>query len=162
MTSSAETTVPAPRDDWGPAPTAGDRACLSAIAGHMIPASAEHGMPGADDPLIVADMVASLQRDRRALVRRLRRVDEAAGGCFVSLDTAARAALLVRLRAADPAGFAVVEAVVVRAYYRDPRVLAAIGMEPRPPFPKGYALPETDWSLLDPVRRRGSIWRPAD
>ena len=27
------------------------------------------------------------------------------------------------------------------------------------PFPKGYALEQGDWSLLDPVRARGRIWR---
>ena len=53
------------------------------------------------------------------------------------------------------------ERVVARCYYRDDRVLTAIGVEPRPPFPKGYEVPQGDWSLLDPVRARGPIYRDA-
>lgn len=152
MNSSTETTTL----------SEGQQTCLRCIAGHMIPPSDRLGVPGADDPAIAADMVAGLQRDRQALARILEQVDTAAGGRLADLDPAAREALLGRLRAADPAGFAIIEAVIVRAYYRDDRVLAAIGMEPRPPFPKGYDVPATDWSLLDPVRARGSICRPAE
>ena len=43
--------TPAQRDD------------LRAIAGVMIPASAEFDVPGADDPAIQADIVATLGRD---------------------------------------------------------------------------------------------------
>ena len=49
----------------------------------------------------------------------------------------------------------------VTCYYQDDRVLAAIGLEARPPFPKGYDVPAGDLSLLEPVRRRGSIVREA-
>lgn len=157
MTSSTDIT-----DGWGPALTEAARSCLGCIAGHMIPASEEFGVPGADDPAILADIVAGVKRDRPALGVVLRQIDDAAGGRLIDLEPAARAALLETLRAADPTGFAVVEAVIVRAYYRDARVLTAIGMEPRPPFPKGYELPASDWSLLDPVRARGPIWRPAE
>jgi len=44
-------------------------------------------------------------------------------------------------------------------YYKHPRVLAHYGLEARPPHPKGYEVPPTDWSLLDPVRKRGPIHR---
>jgi len=35
-------------------------------------------------------------------------------------------------------------------------------MEPRPPFPKGFTIEEGDWTLLDPVRRRGKLYRDVD
>jgi hypothetical protein len=38
---------------------------LCIIAGLMIPASDEFDVPGADDPLIQADILATLGRDRR-------------------------------------------------------------------------------------------------
>jgi hypothetical protein len=38
-------------------------------------------------------------------------------------------------------------------------VMRSIGMEARPPFPKGHELEQGDWSLLEPVRARGRIWR---
>jgi hypothetical protein len=136
--------------------------CLRCIAGHMIPASTAFGVPGADDERILADMAGSLGRDGPALAVLLKSVDAAAGGRLVALDPTARASLLSRMRSAEPAAFAVVEAVVSRAYYRDDRVLASIGMDVRPPFPRGYDLPATDWSLLDPVREGGPLWRPVD
>jgi hypothetical protein len=136
------------------------RACLRCLAGHMIPASDDLGMPGADDPDIQAVMVASLNRDAPALRRLLQAVDHAAGGALCALEPADQAALLARLRRERPEAFGVVEQVVARAYYRDDRVLRAIGMDPRPPFPAGYTVEAGDLSLLDPVRARGPIYRP--
>jgi hypothetical protein len=43
---------------------------------------------------------------------------------------------------------------VLLCYYRDDRVMVSLGLEARPPFPKGYVLEQGDWSLLDPVRAR--------
>ena len=54
---------------------------------------------------------------------------------------------------------AILELVIAQCYYRDDRVMRAIGMEPRAPFPKGYDVEQGDWSLLDPVRARGKIYR---
>lgn len=160
MTSSTDGKHPS--QPQPPLLSAAETDCLRCIAGHMIPASAAFGVPGADDEAILADMAGSLGRDGPALAVLLKSVDAAAGGRLVDLDPAARASLLSAMRSAEPAAFAVVEAVVTRAYYRDDRVLASIGMEARPPFPQGYDLPATDWSLLDPVRQRGPLWRPAD
>ena len=142
--------------------SASEAECLRCIAGHMIPASEAFGVPGADDGMIFSDMTQSIGRDEPALAELLRSVDAAAGGLLVDLEAADQASLLARLRTADPTAFAVLEAVVSRAYYRDDRVLASIGMDARPPFPQGYELPATDWSLLDPVRERGPVWRQAD
>ncbi len=44
-------------------------------------------------------------------------------------------------------------------YYQNERVLSALGREPRPPHPQGYEMAEDDLSLLDPVRRRGKLYR---
>jgi hypothetical protein len=38
-------------------------------------------------------------------------------------------------------------------------VVEALGLEPRPPFPKGYEVPPNDPALLDPVRRRAPFFR---
>ena len=160
MTSSTETAAQA---GSGPAPMLSDaeRDCLRVLAGLMIPASAAFGVPGADDPAIFADMITTVGRDRAALARTLSSVDDAAGGRLADLEPVARSSLLNRLRAEEPGLFAVVEAVVSRAYYRDDRVLRSLGVEARPPFPKGYEVEQGDWSLLDPVRRRGPIHRDA-
>ncbi|RPI33292.1 MAG: hypothetical protein EHM67_15515, partial [Hyphomicrobiaceae bacterium] len=51
---------------------------------------------------------------------------------------------------------------VLQCYYRDDRVFIALGLEPRPPFPKGHALEQGDWSLLETVRARPRMWRDVD
>jgi hypothetical protein len=38
-------------------------------------------------------------------------------------------------------------------------VLRSLGLELRPPFPKGYELEQGDWSLLDPVKARPAALR---
>jgi hypothetical protein len=40
--------------------------------------------------------------------------------------------------------------------------MQSLGMEARPPFPQGYEVPEGDWSMLDPVRARGSIYKKVE
>ena len=135
------------------------RDCLRCIAGHIIPGSPELDLPGADDPGIVGVMVQGLNRDAPALRNVLARVDQTAGGRICALQAAGQAEVLNRLRHETPGLFAVVESVVARAYYSDDRVLRAIGMEPRPPFPSGYTVDGGNWSLLDPVRARGSLLR---
>jgi hypothetical protein len=51
--------------------------------------------------------------------------------------------------------------LVLHCYYRDDRVMISLGMEARPPFPKGYEVEQGDWSLLDPVRAMPKLWRDA-
>jgi hypothetical protein len=48
---------------------------------------------------------------------------------------------------------------VMQCYYQNDDVLEAIGLETRPPFPKGYLLEEGDITLLEPVYLRGKIYR---
>jgi hypothetical protein len=56
---------------------------------------------------------------------------------------------------------AALEAAILKAYYRDPRVMRSLGMEARPPYPLGFDVEQGDFGLLDPVRARGPIWRKA-
>ncbi len=146
-------------DRTEPPPFEDDGKTLLAIVGHMIPASARHGVPGADDPAIYADILRSVGRDRQALTEALAAVEARAGAGFTALPRAEQAAILQDFRADEPALTSVIEAVTARCYYRDDRVMASIGIEVRPPFPEGYAVEEGDLSLLDPVRARGPIWR---
>jgi len=162
MTSSTDTAIPASIDDVPARLSPAEQACLACLAGHMIPPSEEFAMPGADDPAILADMLHTVRRDKHALSLALNAIDLASGGCLSGLARADQAALLTRLRATEANLFAVVEAVISRAYYRDDRVLKSIVMEERPPFPKGYTVESGDLTLLDPVRQRGAIYRNAE
>lgn len=153
MTSSTEP---------GPEATDAQQATLAAVAAAMIPAAPERDLPAADDPAILADILASVGRDAAAMGRALDLLTGAAKGDPGALRDAAPGTLLARFRADHPSLAAVLELAVAQCYYRDDRVLRAIGMEPRPPFPNGYPLEQGDWSLLDPVRARGRLWRAPD
>ena len=144
---SARPLTPAHRDD------------LRAIAGLMIPASAEFDVPGADDPAIQADIVATLGRDTGLVEEALNQLARRAGQPLASLDQARREAAAADLRAKGGAAVATLARVVLQCYYRDDRVVRSLGLEPRPPYPQGYVLEDGDWSLLDPVRARPPMWR---
>jgi hypothetical protein len=84
-----------------------------------------------------------------------------AGLPLASLDPARREAVAMELRAKGGAAMATLTRVVLQCYYRDDRVVRSLGLEPRPPHPKGHVLEDGDWSLLDPVRVRPPMWRRA-
>ena len=127
----------------------------------MIPASTEFAVPGADDATIFADILHSLGRDRDAVGAALDWLADLSGGAFSDLDAAGRQAVADRFLAADAPEVAVFGRVILQCYYRDDRVVRSLGMEPRPPFPKGHVVEQGDWSLLDPVRARPKLWRDA-
>ncbi len=133
-------------------------ATLSALVGTIVPASAEHGVPGADDPAIFADLITSAGSVLEFLEEALRRFAASTPGFATAADDE-RLAAAEAFRAAEPETMGLILSLVSQAYYRDPRVLASLGTPPRPPFPEGYEVPAGDWSLLDPVRARGPIWR---
>jgi hypothetical protein len=134
---------------------------LRAIAGMMIPASAEFDVPGADDPAIQADILATLSRDAGLVREALDQLARLADQPLASLDPVQRDAVAAELRAKGGAAVATLARVVLQCYYRDDRVVRSLGLEPRPPYPKGYVLEDGDWSLLDPVRARPPMWRRA-
>lgn len=128
-----------------------------AIAGAMIPASEAHGVPGADDDRIFAEILRhadGAEETVRALIGAL----GAPAGALARLD---RSVLEARLTALQTPEVAAVYALVLMHYYRDDRVMAALGLEPRPPFPLGHPLEDADPALLDPVKARAPFWRPA-
>ena len=134
---------------------------LRCIAGMMIPASTEFDVPGADDATIFADIETSMGRDRADVRKALGQLAELAGGAFADLDAARREEVAATFRARGGTPLATLSRVVLQCYYRDDRVVRSLGLEPRPPFPKGHTLEQGDWSLLDPVRARPKMWRDA-
>jgi hypothetical protein len=134
---------------------------LRTIAAMIVPASTKYDVPGADDEAIFADILKSLGRDLADVRAALAQAHALAGGPVAALDTAARDAFGARLRAEGGNPVAVLTRVVLLCYYRDDRVMISLGLEPRPPFPKGHVLEQGDWSLLDPVKARKPFWRQA-
>jgi hypothetical protein len=134
---------------------------LRALAGIMIPASEGYAAPPADDPIIFADIIASLGRDAADVRAALGRLAKQAGGSFASLDPSQRQAVAESFLACGAPELTALSRAVLQCYYRDDRVMLSLGLEPRPPFPKGHTLEQGDWSLLDPVRKRPRMWRDA-
>lgn len=132
---------------------------LRALAGLMIPASATHGVPGADDDLIFADILKSLERDTADAKTALQQLAVLSGGAFADLAPERRAEIGTRFKQEGGAALFVVNRVVLLCYYRDDRVMRSLGQEPRSPFPKGHVVDQGDWSLLDQVRKRPPMWR---
>jgi hypothetical protein len=142
-----------------PALTAAQRDDLRTLAGLIIPASIEFDVPGADDPAIQADIIATLGRDTVRVREALDALSRLAGAPLASLDPARREAVALQMRAEGGEAAATLTRVVLQCYYRDDRVVRSLGLEPRPPYPKGHELEQGDWSLLDPVRARQPFWR---
>jgi hypothetical protein len=140
--------------------TEAEIADLRCLAGVIIPASTKYGVPGADDDTILADIVNSIGRDRNEVRAALAKLRTLAGGAFAALDAAHRSEVAVKLRADGGSPLGVLTRLVLLCYYRDDRVMVSLGLETRPPFPKGHVLEQGDWSLLDPVRVRKPFWRP--
>ena len=134
---------------------------LRTIAAMIVPASEEYEVPGADDPAIQADILATLGRDTKLVAAALNNLADLAGGPLAELDADRRDAVAQEFRKNGGAAAATLVRVVLQCYYRDDRVLRSLGLELRAPFPKGYVLPDGDWSLLDPVKARGGTLRRA-
>ena len=147
--SVANELTPAQRDD------------LRTVAAMIVPASDEYKVPGADDPAIQSDMLATLDRDTALVKQALDHLARLAGKPLAELDAAKRDAVANEFRATGGGAAATLVRVVLQCYYRDDRVLRSLGLELRAPFPKGYTLEQGDWALLDPVRARAGTLRRA-
>ena len=115
---------------------------LKEILESMIPAGGNR--PAASDERVVDDFMANVSPVLDPVRRCLQRArTQGVASLAESRDSDVRALV----------------ALTVQCYYRDDRVLEALGEEPRAPFPTGHDLEEDDWSLLEPVRSRGPIYR---
>lgn len=127
-----------------------ERTILQTLAGMIIPPSSAYQVPGADDELIFADILntarASEDEVRKALAFA-QSIDMPLQRATAELQASPQLTPMV--------------AIVMQCYYRDDRVMESLNMEARPPFPKGYEVPQGDWSILEPVQQRGKIWRDA-
>ena len=141
--------------------TRNQRDDLRTVAAMIVPVSDEYKVPGADDPVIQADILATLGRDTALVRQALDHLARLAGQPLAELDAARREAVAQAFRSSGGAAAATLVRVVLQCYYRDDRVLRSLGLELRAPFPKGYVLPDGDWLLLDPVKARAGTLRRA-
>jgi hypothetical protein len=131
---------------------------LSSLLDEVLPPRDDGRLPGAG-ALGLADAVDHATRGlplRPVIAAALASL--AAAG-FSSGSRPEKLARLQALAQEAPAVFQALLAHAYGAYYTHSEVVEAIGLPPHPPFPKGYDVPATDFSLLDPVRRRAKLYR---
>jgi len=145
--------------------TAAQLAALDAVLNLIVPPSADARMPGAAEVGVpaylcaeAADALPALREELDELERRAR--TRFARG-FAALEQGERKDLVEELRAQTPAFMNRLAMETLACYYQHDRVLEGLGVEARPPYPKGYQVVAGDLSLLDPVRARGKIYRDA-
>ncbi|MFP6823112.1 MAG: gluconate 2-dehydrogenase subunit 3 family protein [Pseudomonadales bacterium] len=137
-----------------------------AILDMIIPASDDGRFPSAADMDVlgyIAKTDPQLLDTVRTELDRLNAVSEDLYGVvFGDAGETHRQGLLDEKRGAEPHFLGGLALQTVTLYYQDDRVMEAIGMEARPPFPKGYEVVAGDLSLLDPVRARGQVYRDVE
>ena len=143
------------------------RRALAPVLDRYIPPSADGTLPGAGELGIAGDVDATLARvpsmhaTVMASLAALDRVAERRGAArFTALSPAAQQEALDELSCSADAFPPLLMLYTFGCYYKHPRVLAHYGLPARPPHPTGYAMPPFDLALLDPVRKRGPIYRP--
>ena len=144
--------------------TDSQRFLLAAVLNRIIPA--EGNAPGAGNvgagEAIEADIAASPE-ERRLFLDGVSEVDLVAWRTrdrgFLDLEEGARDEVLRAVEAENPSFFSFLVTRTYRAYYTNPVVLAALGIESRPPQPLGHSLPAFDPSLLARARERGPVYR---
>jgi len=151
--------------DSGRALTSAQRATLDIVLNLIVPPSADGRMPGAAEVGVPAYLFAEAPDALPALCRELeeleRRSRERFAREFAELEERERKSLIAEMRAREPSFMSRLSMKTLACYYQHDRVLEGLGMEARPPYPKGYQVVQGDLSLLEPVRARGKIYRDA-
>lgn len=147
--------------------TADEAALLASLLDEVIPPSADGRLPGAGALDLVPHMARAVRQTAmmRPVVEYglgaladLARKKHADGWPALSADD--RRAVFHEFAAGDQFFMPALLFLVYSGYYQHPRVVEALGLEARAPHPQGYAMEPDDWTLLEPVRRRGPTSRP--
>jgi len=148
--------------------TADEERLLTGLLDAILPESPNGRLPGAG-ALGLADHVARMVEKtpmlRPVVAYGLSTLADLARrrapGGWDALSREERTAVVEQLTAEDQFFLPAFLFLAYSGYYTDPRVVAALGLEARPPHPAGYAMEPDDLSILDPVRRRGRMYRDA-
>lgn len=129
---------------------------ITTLLGLMIPEEGQ--MPSAADPLIAQKCLKGLAASESLVMDALQFTSDQ-NVDFSVLDQAQQLSFVETLKSQKPDFIAAFQFNAVASYYADARVLTELGLEGRAPHPGGYKAPETDWVLLEPVSKRGAIYR---
>jgi Gluconate 2-dehydrogenase subunit 3 len=141
--------------------SADEERALASVLDEIIPPSNDGQLPGAGELGLISYINAALQNTpelRSMIVQGLSDLDSLARSRnapgFAALSREDKLQLLNEQAFVLPLTFH-----TYAGYYQQARVVEALGLEARPPHPKGYHMEPNDFSLLDGVRRRPKLYR---
>ena len=143
--------------------SAEQRALLNAILDRLIPA--EGHMPGAGQAGTAEHLDAiagGSPRLARLFSAGLRSIESAAarrGASFVEMTADQQDEILRSVESNKSAFFETLLMHTYNGYYSNPQVIEALGLEPRPPQPRGHTVEFGDFGTLDAVVARGTAYR---
>ena len=145
----------------GPLSTA-DRRALTSVLDEIVPPSDDARFPGAGALGLAAHVEQTMAQTpdlqpviTQGLTTLDRLVQARDAESFAALRRDDRLAMLHELTATEPAFLPTLIFHTYVGYYQHERVLEALRLEPRPPYPQGFEMPPSDLAtLLAPVRRR--------
>lgn len=128
----------------------------------LLPADTLMGLPGGDDPEIFGRLLNRLapraDRFSKLLQSKFSSYDDLLS--MSDEDFQARCAPSLRSWPSKPDDLlARLITPLLQSYYEDHRIQAVYQRRPGAPFPEGYTVIQGDWSLLDDVKSRPSIFR---
>lgn len=139
------------------------RRSLDQLCDLMIPASKDGVMPAASSLGLFNDLNALTELQIQTLQNGLDALDEHSTGQlstpFSDLAVPEANRVVDAVRPAQRGFFQLFTVQNVARYFEHDTVLPLIGLEARPPWPKGNQVEQGDWSLLDAVRQREPFYR---
>ena len=146
--------------------SATQRAIFDIVLDLIIPADPQRGKPSAAD-VGVFDYI--FERDPSSLGGIANQLDELETAAiaefkesFATLTRESQEKIVHHKRTENPQFLVALAVHTTTCYYLDAKVMAAIGLPPRAPYPEGFTVPRGDLGLLDPVRERHAMWRRAE
>lgn len=143
-----------------------EKATLASVLDEIIPPSPDGRLPGAGALGLAGYIEQALERTpelRPVIARGLSAIRDLASRrssqSFAALSGPHRLEVLNELASTEPGFLPGLIFHGYSGYYQNGRVVEALGLEPRPPYPQGYEVEPTDFTLLDAVRQRPRLYR---
>ncbi len=138
---------------------------ISAVLDRLIPSQGD--MPGAGEvgtADYLDEIVAGSTQLARLFTHGLQDIEIAAsrlGSDFGELSDAQQDETLRGAETDDPEFFDVLIRHTYNGYYSNPRIVELLGLDPKPPQPRGNRVERGDLSSLEVVVERGQAYRDA-
>lgn len=139
------------------------RILIEAVLDRLIPATGTSPGPGQANTADYLDGVvaasAGLARLFSIGLRSIEACAESRGSSFVEMNDDQQDEVLRDIEDADSEFFETLLMHTYNGYYSNPDVVEALGLEARPPQPRGHAVELGDFSTLEAVVSRGQAYR---